>query len=61
MAAFLNDPIAIAPLLFVVVHGIETQPLSSGTGGVAPTISNEIPVPDSTTAPPLTLIEFLVQ
>ena len=60
MAAFLNDPI-VFPLPAAVVHGIETQPISSGTGGPAPTISNEIPVPDSTTAPPLTLIEFLVQ
>jgi len=60
VAAFLNDPIVI-PLPAPVVHGIETQPLSSGTGGPAPTISEEIPVPDTATAPPLTLIRFLVQ
>jgi len=59
VAAFDNDPI-VFPLPLFAASPLETQPLEAGTGGPAPTISNEIPVPDTATAPPLTLIQFLV-
>lgn len=59
MATWLNDPIALSlPIHFDASYLNQTM---RTTPGPAPVISNEVPTPGSTQAPPLVLISVDVE